>query len=226
MVAAVGLTACVPSPPESDALAGVPSTTTTEVPEGSVDAARASTVRIETTSCFGRGIGTGFVIDEETIVTNRHVVESADGIRVLIPDGGTIEVANARQLRATDLAILDIQPGQDPPTTTLSETDPDEGEDVTVLGYAEGGPLAETSGEVIELVQDPALGSFGQLLRMSAEVRPGNSGGPVVGEDGHVVGVVYAIETATGDGLALAISTVNRILETEAYEPVAPCPAP
>ena len=227
LLGALTLPACVPDPPESDALAqAAGTTTTTERPDGSVGAARASTVRIETNSCFGAGVGTGFIIDADTIVTNAHVVHSADQIRVLTPDGEPIQVANARELRATDLAILDIQPGQDAPTTTLDDADPAAGEDVNVFGYAEGGPLAETTGEVTEVFRDPALGSFGQLLRLSAEVRPGNSGGPVVGEDGHVVGVVYAIEIATGDGLAMGISTLRRILDTEVYAPVAPCPAP
>ncbi len=81
-----------------------------------------------------------------------------------------------------------------------------------------------TTGKVIDYVRDPGFGSYGNVLRISAEVAHGNSGGPLLAPDGSIVGVVYAIES--GDRARLGASGVGAAGEcisgesatTESYD--------
>ena len=67
------------------------------------------------------------------------------------------------------------------------------------------------------------FGIPGQVLRLSARVEHGNSGGPVLDRYGKVVGVVYAIEVATGFGLAIPVDTLRSLARTGGFEAVPPC---
>ena len=62
----------------------------------------------------------------------------------------------------------------------------------------------------------------GPVLRINAEVRPGNSGGPLLDRRGRVAGVVYAVELSTGLGLAIPMSTVNDLLDQAGTTSVPP----
>ena len=62
---------------------------------------------------------------------------------------------------------------------------------------------------------DDRLGNGGLIMRVDVHVVPGNSGGPLIDEEGKVAGVVYAIEIATGYGLVVPISTLRDALTSD-----------
>src|ERR687896_18739 len=94
---------------------------------------------------------------------------------------------------------------------------------VTVVGYPRGGPLTLSEGTVIDRVDGGYLGIEGTVARLTANVVPGNSGGPVLDGKGRVVAIVYAIETATGFGLAIPIDTMRRLVDAGGYTGVPAC---
>lgn len=186
------------------------------------------TVRIRSQTCEGVGVGTGFLIDDTTIVTNRHVVEGADVLEVETSEGDSLEVDVANQGLLADLAVVRLSESMgmdgDTPHATLAPVNPEAGEELTVYGYPEGGPLTVTEGVVEDYKADPLLGNISKVIRSDVEIHPGNSGGPAVDDRNQVIGVVYAIEVATEKSLIVPVDTLQRLLENdEGVETVEGC---
>jgi len=166
--------------------------------------AREATLRVRSIGCTAAGLGTGsaFVIDGNTLVTNRHVAEGTREIQLSTWDGRDFKVSVGSISHINDLAVLRIQ-------ETVKETftrgpSAEEGQTVHAVGYPLGDAWTLTSGEIYDIVDGDEYGETGKVIRMTAGVQPGNSGGPLLDDEGRVVGIVFAMDTR--NGLALAIS--------------------
>ena len=179
------------------------------------------TVRVRNLTCQGVARGSGFAIDQHTLVTNRHVVAGADRLEVNTADGRTLNVSTARVGVLGDVAFVTVD-GALPVSADLSGT-ATQGSDIAAVGYPLGGPFTITRGVVIDRVDGFDFSVPGDILRISAQVQPGNSGGPLLDRTGNVAGVVYAIEIATGLGLAIPMDTVNALIDDAGFEAVPAC---
>lgn len=183
--------------------------------------ARALTVRVRNTSCLGVGTGSGFAIDADTLITNRHVLAGASELAVSTWDGRSLEVSSAAVGVLGDIGIVDVSgalpsPGEYERTVAAGNV-------VTAVGYPLGGELTLSKGIVVDLVEGEIFAVPGQVLRMTAQVQPGNSGGPVLDEQGRIVAVVFAIEIATGLALAIPIGTMEELIESGGLEGIPAC---
>lgn len=185
---------------------------------------RTYTVRIRSANCEGLGTGSGFLVDDRTIVTNRHVIEGSEQLEVETFQGQSLTVSVASQAQLADLAIVRVETPMDTEMGTsarLAPDNPDPGTAIRALGYPRGGPLKITEGEVEDYKVDPRLGNLSKVMRSEVPIQPGNSGGPVIDEDDLVVGVVYAIETSTEKSLIVPVRTLQSLLgNDEAVSPV------
>ena len=166
-----------------------------------------------------RGLGSGVIVDREGhILTNSHVVEGAEEIKVTLPDE---RVFRARLVGAdafTDLAVLRID-GKNLPTALLGDSRRlAVGETVIAIGnplWIEGGPTV-TVGVVSALrrsMEQPGLPMLHDLIQTDAAINAGNSGGPLVNLAGQVVGINTAvIESAHGIGFAISANTARPVL--------------
>jgi S1-C subfamily serine protease len=168
------------------------------------------TVRIRNIGCGELSTGTGFAIDDHTLVTNRHVVSGLATLQVATYDGRDIAVADAASATVADLAIVHTKDAL-PAIATLAETDPQTGDHVTIVGYPSGGPLTLSDGIILGTQDDPLQTSLGQVLVSDALVQPGSSGSPVLDDAGLVVGVVYA-KSEDNRTYIVPISTLQSML--------------
>jgi S1-C subfamily serine protease len=146
----------------------------------------------------------------EGIVTNRHVAGGSTALE-LSTWSGTDFNASVRSISdGPDMALLSNSRSQEVPTLTTSPVAP--GTEVWVAGYPEGDQLSVTSGIVLDYVAGSLFGEPGRLIEISDPIQPGNSGSPLLDSTGQVIGVVFAIETATRDGLAIPASTLAQFL--------------
>lgn len=238
LAAAVALPGCgglVPEPPaEPPERAGPPvlpdapaarGIAHVEVPALSRDGYRRRaerlTVRVRNLSCEGVSTGSGFAVDASTLITNRHVVAGADLLEVNTSDGRTLEVSAAEVAVLGDIALVHVV-GSLPVTADLGGRAPP-GSEVAAVGFPLGGPVAITRGVVIDQIDGRPFGIDGPVVRITAEVQPGNSGGPLLDGRGRVAGVVFAVETATGLGLAIPTETVLSVLRRGGTTAVPPC---
>jgi serine protease Do len=166
-----------------------------------------------------RGLGSGFIVDRRGyILTNNHVVEDAEQIKVTLTDGRAFRAALVGGDRFTDLAVLKID-GLGLPTVPLGDSSRlAVGETVVATGsplWIEGGPSV-TTGVVSALgrsMEDPGLPMLHDLIQTDAAINPGNSGGPLLNLAGQVVGINTAtIPSAHGIGFAIAINTAKPVL--------------
>ncbi len=169
---------------------------------------------------MGRSLGTGVVIvDNGTILTNLHVVWGAKRIRVRFADG---HVSDARMVGAqpeNDLAVLQASslPDDLQAATMRSTGDLRPGDEVIAVGHPFGiGPSVSqgvVSGLKREFRSPEGEATLTNLIQFDAAANPGNSGGPLVTMDGHVVGVVTAIlnpgEQRTFIGIGFAVPIEN-----------------
>lgn len=227
VAAVIALAGCLSSPdpsafPASDDLPDVvtptevASTTVTDTVPTGVRAsslerqAQEMTVRIRTTGCGALGTGSGFAIGDGVIVTNRHVVEDARDISLNTWDGGSLTAVVHGVDVTDDLALIRIDRSL-ATAALLAPDDPTTGAQVTVVGFPLGGQQELTRGQVVDYARlDRADGP--RVIRISAEIWPGSSGGPVLDDRGRVVGVVFAIERATDYALAVPVSQVREAL--------------
>jgi S1-C subfamily serine protease len=205
--------------------ADVPQAVRVEVPTIAASSARRRaqklTVRVRNVSCLGIATGSGFAIDRDLLITNRHVLAGASTIEVSTWDGKSLDVTDAEVGVLGDLGIAVVD-GALPLIGTYGKP-PQAGDPITVAGYPLGGKLSLATGAVVDYVDGGTLGVPGRVLRLSAPVQPGNSGGPVLDRRGKIVGVVYAIEIATGLGLAIPVDTLRTLARSGGFEPVPPC---
>ena len=151
--------------------------------------------------------GTGFVVAPDRVLTNQHVVGGCDRIFIRTHDGRTLPAVPPAKVDAgLDLALLAV-PG-DPGEILAFRGSPEvrRGESVIAYGFPLPGLLSSdpklTRGEVNGL---NGLGNNPGHYQISAEVQPGNSGGPLLDPQGHIVGVVVSklhagnIAKRTGD---------------------------
>ena len=131
--------------------------------------------------------GTGFVVAQDRVVTNAHVVRSASSLQARFPNASAVDCTPLTIDTALDLALLSC-PTDDRATIPLSTSTPRLGTHVTAIGYPGGEGPVVTSGVVSEL--DAKANHW---LRIDAALNPGNSGGPVITDDGKAIGVATAI---------------------------------
>jgi S1-C subfamily serine protease len=184
-------------------------------------AAGASTVKVEGFGCGVLQEGSGFVAAPGLVVTNAHVVA---GIRrPLVQVGTTLQPVQVLSYDPSfDLAVLRV-PGLTAPVLHLDPSTVPQGTQGAVLGYPEGGPFTADGAGVMALFQAEGRDIYGHGLtvrnvyEIDAEVRPGNSGGPLVLPDGEVVGVVFSRSTVDPSiGYALTSPDVStRVVAAE-----------
>jgi serine protease Do len=174
-----------------------------EAPEGVLaevyEAARGATVRIEgRESRFARraqGIGTGFFISEDGLVlTAYHVTQGANFLSAVTADERRYPLDMVGFDAALDLALLRARARETLPFLRLADEAPSVGDVIVAIGNSRGDFLAPRSGVVTRLMVDPSLALFAPgTTELTAALAPGDSGGPVLNEDGVVVGVVSYI---------------------------------
>jgi serine protease Do len=168
-----------------------------------------------------RGLGSGFIVDHRGyILTNNHVVEGAQEIKVTLADARTFRAALVGADSFSDLAVIKID-GTKLPILPLGDSGPLRvGETVIAIGnplWLEGGPTV-TVGVVSALgrsMEEEDLPTLHNLIQTDAAINPGNSGGPLVNVRGQAVGINTAIvASAHGIGFAIAANTARPILRT------------
>jgi len=169
-----------------------------------------STVKVEGYGCGVIQEGSGFVAAPGVVVTNAHVVA---GISEPLVQVGSDIIASKVLLfdPAFDLAVLKV-PGLTAPVLHLDPSTVDRGAKAAVLGYPNGGPFTAGAAGVMAMFEAQGRDIYGQSLtvrhvyEINAEVRPGNSGGPLVLPSGQVIGVVFSRST-TDAGIGYALTS-------------------
>jgi len=156
-----------------------------------------------------QGLGSGFIIDAEGyILTNSHVVEGADEIKVELADDREFDAKLVGIDPPTDLAVLEIE-ADGLQAVELGDSDALEvGDWVLAIGNPFGLPQTVSSGIVSAKGRaNMGIVDYENFIQTDAAVNPGNSGGPLVDLQGRVVGINTAIASRSGgnDGIAFAI---------------------
>lgn len=162
--------------------------------------------------------GSGFVIADGMVMTNAHVVAGLDNPRVRI--NGSSNDGAGRVIYfdpEKDLAIIALK-GITAPALKVT-ADVVRGDDSVVAGYPENGPFTLTAARIKGQITAIGWDIYGKqrvrrdVYAIASEVRPGNSGGPLMTADGRLIGVVFArSSTDSQTGYALTYKEINAAL--------------
>jgi serine protease Do len=164
------------------------------------------------------GLGSGFIIDGNgTILTNYHVVDSAQKIAVTLSDGKNYDAKVIGKDQKSDIAVIKIDAGRDLPAVTFGDSDRLEvGEWVMAIGNPFGLDHTVTSGIVSAKGRHIGAGPYDNFIQTDASINPGNSGGPLINLRGEVVGINTAIFSQSGGnigiGFAIPTNSVKELL--------------
>ncbi len=171
----------------------------------------------------GNGSGTGFLIDKEGyILTNNHVVDRADVIKITLQNEKEYEAELIGSDSKTDIALLRIikQSGDNTqfPYLALGDSEKVEvGEWVVAIGNPFGLSHTVTTGVVSAKARNIGAGPYDEFIQTDASINPGNSGGPLLNMEGEVVGINTAIFSRTGGnvgiGFTIPINMARDILD-------------
>lgn len=164
-----------------------------------------------------QSLGTGFIIREDgLIVTNNHVIDRADEIKVTIDEGSkeSFEAEVIGKDAKTDIALIKINAKRKLPVVKFgSSKDLQVGEWVAAFGNPYGHGHSVTKGIVSAIGREINELNMLPFIQTDASINPGNSGGPLVNTQGLVVGVNTAIDArAQGIGFAIPIDQVKAII--------------
>jgi tetratricopeptide (TPR) repeat protein len=164
-----------------------------------------SAVAIETYDSRGEKLsrGSGFFVEADRIVTNRHVLEGAYRAEVHSSTGTVFPVRGVLAVDAEgDIALLKIdRPTAEIKPLPLDKTSPQEGESVVVIGNPLGLEGSVTNG-IVSAVRD--IPTFGRIIQITAPISSGSSGSPVVNMQGQVIGIA-TLQITGGQSVNFAI---------------------
>jgi serine protease Do len=163
-----------------------------------------------------QGAGSGFIIDKAgTVLTNNHVVQDADVVRVKLDDGRAFDAEVLGRDPLTDVALLKMKgaPGN-LPAVPLGDSDALRvGDAVMAIGNPFGLASSVSAGILSARARDIHAGPYDEFLQTDAAINPGNSGGPLFNMQGEVVGMNTAIiGGATGIGFAVPSNLIRNLL--------------
>jgi S1-C subfamily serine protease len=180
-----------------------------------VRAASKSVVRVIGNAC-GLGIeGSGWIAAPGYVVTNAHVVAGMHSPSVDRYGGHSWRALVVAFDARNDLAVLRV-PGLS--GISLRTAVPDWGAPVVVLGYPEDGPLRGVVGRLGKTVPTLARDAYGHfpaarlITPVRAEIRPGNSGGPIIDGEGRVRAIVFARRAGADGGFGVPVQLVNQLV--------------
>lgn len=191
--------------------------------------AKQSVVKIHGTapSCGRRIAGSGFVYAPEHVMTNAHVVAGTRGALAVQLNGGSRSGRVVYYDPERDLAVVYV-PGLAAPPMGWSASPAETGDDAIVVGYPLDGPFTPTAARIrdVRQVKGPDIYDRQTVIRevymIRAKVRSGNSGGPLLAGDGHVIGVVFAAAVDDPDtGFALTAREAASVATAGANRTVA-----
>ena len=193
------------------------------VPDASTDTpalnrAAESVLKIAGTAyqCGQNQTGTGFVVSEDRIVTNAHVVAGVSEPVVEMADGGAMPGRVVYFDTQHDLAVLAVE---DLPVQPLPlSTDLPSGSPAAFAGYPHGGPFQSRPATIQDITTVLVPDIYGsnpspeEIYRLAGNVQPGNSGGPLLTTDGRVAGVIFAKATSDAEmGFAITMDDLNPV---------------
>ena len=165
-----------------------------------------------------RSLGTGFIIDANGfILTNNHVVEQSDEIKVKTSDNKEYIAETIGRDSMTDLALIRIKTDGSLPPLVLGDSDRLEvGDWVVAIGNPFGLGNTVTAGIVSAKYRQIGAGAYDNFIQTDTPINPGNSGGPLLNTMGEVVGINTAIFSQSGGsvgiGFAIPINMVKDLL--------------
>ncbi len=170
-----------------------------------------------------RGMGTGMLLDKQGhVLTNFHVVEDVDEIKVQLADKRSFAAKIVGADRKTDVAVLELKGSipNDLPTVQLGDSDAlEDGNLVMAIGAPFGLTQTVTTGIISAKGRsDVGIADYEDFLQTDAPINPGNSGGPLINMHGEVIGMNSAIETnvgqSSGVGFAIPVNMIKNMLPT------------
>ncbi len=212
------------SPFSSTPVAEVPAPNPELVQDPVVRRARASVLKIRgrAPSCSRALEGTGFVIGNQRVMTNAHVVAGTSEVSVEVPQaGGGADTEPARVVyydEQVDVAVLAV-PDLDARALPFNFSGAQTGDNAVALGYPLDGPFSSSPAKIRQRIQlrGPDIYDSSTVTRdvytIRGTVRSGNSGGPLVNPQGQVIGVVFGAAVDQGDtGFVLTADQVRAAL--------------
>jgi uncharacterized membrane protein required for colicin V production len=222
----------VGAPPPTD----LPDVGVTDAQAAAIAApARASTVRVEGVACGNFVTGTGFAVNGDHFVTNAHVVAGTG--QLWISFDGSFDRHRARVVMfdpRLDAALLATETPLDVAPLELASEAPDRGQLAAALGFTGGGRQRIIPGVVSRSIEALGRDIYGnaivarRVIELQADVAPGDSGGPVLLEDGTVGAVTFS-ESRTNNEIGYALSpthvseAIGPFLDSEQPVPTGNC---
>jgi serine protease Do len=168
----------------------------------------------------GQGTGSGIIMDNQGhIITNNHVVEGVNDIKVILYDGKELEATLVGRDPQTDLAVIKVDPKGLIPAELGDSSKLEVGELAVAIGSPMGTEYAGsvTAGIVSGLNRQVNVGDNTiKLIQTDAAINPGNSGGALVNSEGKVIGIntiKLAETTVEGMGFAIPINEAKPIVQ-------------
>ncbi len=162
-----------------------------------------------------QSLGSGFIIDKDGhIITNNHVVDGADEIKVKLADGREYKARVIGRDPKTDLALIKISSlFKDLPALSLGDSDKMRvGDWVLAIGNPFGLEETVTQGIISATGRVIGSGPYDNFIQTDAPINPGNSGGPLINLAGEVIGINSAIiPSGQGIGFAIPSNLAKRI---------------
>jgi S1-C subfamily serine protease len=173
--------------------------------------AQPSVVKIlgEAPQCSRASEGTGFVYAPHHVLTNAHVVAGTDKVQIVLGEHATADAKVVLFDPRRDVAVLNV-PGLDASPLSFAAKEAETGDPALVLGYPENGPFTVKTARVRSRTTANGSDIYGNggltrsIYAIRSVVRSGNSGGPLLANNGRVLGMVFATARDSADtGFAL-----------------------